>query len=184
MTAPSLRTTLLPLPELASSSRPRQRLRCSSERLSWRKTSVFGSEYALLSAGHRVAALSVRGFFHPSASGEAFGRSWEIGPYDREHGCIVVRESESLQEAGVFEMIAPGSGGVVRTASGRVFIFRSDFWKGVASFLTADGDTTIEFRYRGVFRPSAEIEIHGRTESPEELGWIILLGWCLIVAYL
>ncbi|MCX6134206.1 MAG: hypothetical protein NTU47_10385 [Ignavibacteriales bacterium] len=145
---------------------------------------MFGNDYELRSAGDCVATLTVSGFFHPAGHGKGIGGSWEMEPLARESGRIVVRADGSFREVGVFEMIFPDGGGILRTNEGQALVLRSDFWKGRAEFETPSGEPLIRFRFRGLFRPSADVEILGKGKDLRELPWILMLGWCVIVGYL
>ena len=184
MTAPSLRTYLLPLPDLTAKSVLKERSAFQVEHLRWVKTTAFRNCFELRSADRTESKLTIRGFFRPSAHSEGAEGSWEVEPLNQETGQIVIRSARSFQEAGVFDMIIPSGGGILRTTGGEAFVFRSNFWKGVAEFQTPSGESLVRFRYRGLFRPSADVEILGKGRSLRELPWILTLGWCLIVAYL
>jgi hypothetical protein len=145
---------------------------------------MFGSRYELRSAGRCLATLTVSGFFHPAGQGEGVEGSWAVDPLDRDSGTIVVRANDSLQEVGVFDMSLSSRGGILRTPGGQALVMQSNFWKGCAEFRTPAGEPLIRFRYRGFFRPSADIEILGKGKCLHELPWILMLGWCLIVGYL
>jgi len=74
-------------------------------------------------------------------------------------------------------------GGILRTPDGQALVLQSNYWKGCAEFQTPSGEPLIRFRYRGLFRPSADVEILGKGKRLRELPWILMLGWCLIVGY-
>lgn len=74
--------------------------------------------------------------------------------------------------------------GILHTSEGQVLILNSDFWKGNAEFQTPSGEPLVRLRFRGIFRPSAEVEILGNGKHLNELPWILMLGWYLIVGYL
>ncbi|MBF8297210.1 MAG: hypothetical protein HW389_3755 [Bacteroidetes bacterium] len=150
----------------------------------WVKPSMFGNEYELRSAGRCVARLTVSGFFHPAGHGEGIGGGWVVEPLERDSGKIVVRADKSFRDVGVFDMSLSDHAGILRTSEGHVLILNSDFWKGSAEFQSPTGEPLIRFRFHGLFRPSAEVEILGEGKCLRELPWILMLGWCLIVGYL
>jgi hypothetical protein len=152
--------------------------------LRWVKSGVFGNRYELQSDDRCLARLTVSGFFHPAGYGEGIGGCWEVEPLERDSGKIVVRANESFQEVGVFDMSLSSRGGILRTPDGQALVLESDYWKGRAEFQTPSGEPLIRFRYRGFFRPSADVEILGKGKCLREFPWILMLGWCLIVGYL
>jgi hypothetical protein len=152
--------------------------------LRWVKPSIFGNQYELRSANRCVATLSIRGFFRPTGHGEGIGGCWAFGPLQPEAGTIAVRSDASYGEVGVFDIGHSSDGGMLRTSDGRALVLSSDFWKGCAEFQTPLGEPLIRFHFRGLFRPSAEVEILGEGKYLGELPWILMLGWCLIVGYL
>lgn len=150
----------------------------------WVKPSMFGNEYELRLAGRCVATLTVSGFFHPAGHGEGVGGCWAVEPLQRDSGKIIVRADKSFRDVGVFDMSLSDHAGILRTSEGHVLILNSDFWKGSAEFQSPTGEPLIRFRFHGLFRPSAEVEILGEGKCLRELPWILMLGWCLIVGYL
>ncbi len=184
MATPSPRTYLLPLPDFAAKPDLKERSVSQVERLKWVKTAAFRNCYELRSRQLTHATLVIRGFFRPSGQAEGIDGSWEMEPLNRESGQIVIRSGESFQEAGIFDMTISSGGGILRTMDGQAFVFRSNFWKGEAEFQAPSGEPLIRYRYRGLFRQSADVEILGKAQSLRELPWILMLGWCLIVAYL
>jgi hypothetical protein len=184
VTVERLLTYPLPLPELAAQPIPTPRPALSVGHLRWVKPRMFGNRYELRTPDGSLATLTIKGFFRPAGSGDGIAGSWILEPMVRESGTIVVRANDSFQEVGVFEMVFPGRGGILRTTNGQVFVLRANFWKGSAEFQTPSGDPLIRFRYRGLFRPSADVEILGKGKCLRELPWVLMLGWCLIVAYL
>ncbi|TSA16962.1 hypothetical protein D4R75_12725, partial [bacterium] len=146
--------------------------------------SVFGNQYELRSADRCVATLSIGGFFRPTGQGDGIDGCWAFEPLDGGTRKIVVRADKSFRDVAVFDMSLSDHAGILRTSEGRVLILNSDFWKGNAEFQTPSGEPLIRFRFHGLFRPSAEVEILGEGKYLRELPWILMLGWCLIVGYL
>jgi hypothetical protein len=155
-----------------------------AEPLRWVKPSMFGSRYELRSASRCVARLTVGGFFHPTGHGEGIEGGWEVEPLERDSGKIVVRTNDTFREVGVFDMSFSSRGGILRTPDGQALVLQSDYWKGRAEFQTPSGEPLIRFRYRGLFRPTADVEILGKGKCLRGLPWILMLGWCLIIGYL
>jgi len=156
----------------------------SARHLRWIKPSIFGNRYELRSTDRCLATLTISGFFHPSGTSEATEGCWAVEPLERGSGKIVIRANDSFREVGVFDMSMSRGGGILRTTDGQALILQSDFWKGVAEFQTPSGEPLVRFRYRGLLRPSADVEILGKGECLRQFPWILMLGWCLIVGYL
>ena len=184
MIAERFQTYPLPLPDFPAQPVPKERPAKLAERFRWVKSSLFGSRYELRSAGRWVATLTVSGFLHPSGHGEGVEGCWAVEPLERDSGKIVIRANDTFQEVGVFDMRFSSRGGILRTSDGQALVLQSDYWKGCAEFQTPSGEPLIRFRYRGLFRPSADVEILGKGKCLRELPWILMLGWCLIVGYL
>ena|GEM_PF-1167437 len=184
MIAERLQTLPLPLPDFPAQPVLTERPAHEAGVLRWVKPSMFGNKYELRSTDRCVATLTVSGFFHPAGRGEGIEGGWTVEPLDRDSGTIVVRAEDSFQEVGVFDMRLSNRGGILRMPDGQALVLQSDYWKGRAEFQTPSGEPLIRFRYRGFFRPSADVEILGKGKCLREFPWILMLGWCLIVGYL
>jgi hypothetical protein len=152
--------------------------------LRWAKSGFLGSRYELQSADQCIATLSLRGFFQVTGFGAGFNGCWDFEPLGGGTGKIVVRADKSFRDVGVFDMSLSNHAGILRTSEGHVLILNSEFWKGLAEFQTPFGEPLIRFRYHGLFRRSADVEILDKGRCLHELPWILMLGWCLIVGYL
>ena len=152
--------------------------------LRWVKCGFFGHRYELCSSDRCIAMMTVHGFFRPRAVGTSGSENWSIDPLEAGTGKIVVRASESLREVGVFDMTFSDHGGILHLEDGRGLILNSNLWKGCAEFQSLSGNALIRYRFRGLVRPSAEVEVLGDGRQMQELSWILMLGWCLIVGYL
>lgn len=184
MIAARLQTYTLPLPDVQASAPVRDALIKRAWCMRWVKPSLFGNQYELWTDGHREATLTVNGFFHPVGCCEGIGGRWIVEPLRRDTGAIVVRSMDSYSEVGSFTMGLSAHGGILRTHDNQALILESDFWKGRAEFQTPSGEPLIRYRYRGLIRPSAEVEILDKGRHLQGLPWISMLGWCLIVGYL
>jgi hypothetical protein len=151
--------------------------------LRWVKPELLGNQYELRSSERTLGTMTIRGFYHPSATGEGADGCWTIEPLGSGTGKIVVRNSDSLCDVAVFDMSFSDHGGMLRIPDGRVLVLQSDFWKGFVEFQTPAGEPVIRFRFHGLLRPSAEMEILGEGRRMTELPWILMLGWCFIVGY-
>ena len=149
--------------------------------LSCVKTGVLNSRYEILSGDRCVAAMQLSGLFRPTVSATTEEGAWFFEPEERS---IVVRSQHPLRDLATVDLSFSDHGGILRFPDGRVLIFSSDFWKGRAEFQTPSGDPVVRFRFHGMFRPSAEIDVlEGGSKLPE-LSWLLMLGWSLIVGYL
>ncbi len=156
----------------------------ASGELRWVQPSFFRSQYELHSAGRCVATMRVRGMFRPSATGENADGSWTFEPFGPAPGKFVVRARGSYSELAIFDLGLSDHGGVLQLSDGRALFLRSDFWKGRAELQTLAGEVILRYRYHGVLRPSADVEVLGKGKQMPELSWLLMLGWCLIVGYL
>jgi hypothetical protein len=152
--------------------------------LRWIQPGFFRSQYELHSAGRRVATMRVRGLFRPSATGESADGSWTFEPVGPAPGKIIVRGRDSYRDLAAFDLGLSDHGGVLQLSDDRALFLRSDFWKGRAEFQTLAGEVILRYRYHGVLRPSADVEVLGKGKQMPELPWLLMLGWCLIVGYL
>jgi hypothetical protein len=184
MLAERTQVTPLPFPGIAEQPEGHEIAPCTSAPLRWVKSGLLGSRYELQRADECIATLSLRGFFRVTGYGEGFNGSWDIEPLDGRTGKIVVRAGKSFRDVGVFDMSLSNHAGILRTSEGQVLILNSEFWKGQAEFQSPFGEPLIRFRFRGPFRPSADVEILDKGRCLNELPWVLMLGWCLIVGYL
>ena len=152
--------------------------------LRWMQPSVLRSQYELRSAGRCVATMRIQGLFRPIATGEGADGSWTFEPVGPAPGKIIVRARDSYRDLAAFDLGLSDHGGVLQLSDGRALFLRSDFWKGRAEFQTLTGEVILRYRFHGVLRLSAEVEVLGKGKQISELPWLLMLGWCLIVGYL
>ena len=127
-----------------------------------------------------MATLHVNGIFRPTVSAENDDGAWFFEPEERS---IVVRTQDSLRELATVDLSLSDHAAILRFPDGRALVFTSDFWKGHAEFQTPAGDPVVSFRFHGLFRPSAGIEVLERGRQLPELSWLLMLGWSLVVGY-
>lgn len=152
-----------------------------SGELSCVKSGFLDNRYEIRTGDRPIAALQLSGLFRPTVSATTDDGAWFFEPVGRS---IVVRSQHPLRELATVDLSFSDHGGIVRLSDGRAFLFSSDFWKGRAEFQTPSGDPVVRFRFRGWFRPRAEIDILERGRQLPELAWFTMLGWALIVGYL
>lgn len=150
-------------------------------RLTCVKKGLLDSRYELRSGGRLLAELSLQGIVRPSASATSDDGAWFFEPEGR---AIVVRSQDRLRDVAVVDLSFSDHGGILRLPDGRTYLFFSDFWKGRAEFQTPSGQPVIRYRFRGLFRPHAEIEVLDAGKTIPELTWVVVLGWSLIVGSL
>lgn len=149
--------------------------------LSCAKTGFFNSQYEIHAGDRCIGAFRLNGLFRPTVNATTDEGAWFFEPEERS---IVVRSQHPLRDLATVDLSFSDHGGILRFPDGRAFIFSSDFWKGRAEFQTPSGDPVVRFRFHGMFRPSAEIDILEGGRKLPELPWLLMLGWSLIVGYL
>jgi hypothetical protein len=164
----------------ATQVRLQQSARFSGE-LSCVKSGFFDSRYEIRTGERCIAALQLSGLFRPTVNATTADGAWFFEPVDRS---IVVRTQHPLRDLATVDLSFSDHGGILRFPDGRTYLFSSDFWKGWAEFQTPSGDPVVRFRFHGLFRPRAEIEILEGGRAIPELSWFTMLGWSLIVGYL
>ncbi len=158
-------------------------------RLRWVQPDALRMRYELRSfipggpAGTCLATMRVRGFFHPQASGESLEGRWVFEAEGSKRRRVVVRTQSSCLKLAVFDKIL-ADGGILTLSDGTALLVHSDFRKNRAELQTPAGETLIRYRYRGLVRPSADVEIPADGYSVPGLPWLLMLGWFLIVEYL
>lgn len=145
------------------------------------KKGLLDSRYEVRSGDRFVAELSLRGILRPTASARSDDGAWFFEPEGR---AIVVRTQDRLRDLAVVDLSFSDHGGILRIPDGRTYLFLSYFWKGRAEFQTPSGQSLVRYRFRGLLRPHAKIEILDAARAIPELNWIVLLGWSLIVGSL
>jgi hypothetical protein len=151
-----------------------------SDELCCVKTGVFDSRYEIRSRDRCIATLRLSGIFRPTVSAENDDGAWFFEPEKRS---IVIRSQDSLRELATVDLSLSDHAAILRFPDGRALVFTSDFWKGHAEFQTPSGDPVVSFRFHGLFRPSAGIEVLERGRQLPELSWLLMLGWSLVVGY-
>ena len=159
---------------------PHEPARFSGE-LSCVKSGFLDSRYEIRTGKRCIAALQLSGLFRPTVNATADDKEWFFEPGERS---IFVRSLHPLRDLATVDLSFSDHGGIVRFPDGRAYLFSSDFWKGRAEFQTPSGDPVVRFRFRGLFKPRAEIEVLEIGRQLPELTWFMMLGWSLIVGYL
>lgn len=144
-------------------------------------TGFLGGRYEVRSMNRCVGMIRLRGLFRPRVLACSDEGEWIFEPSGH---WLVVRSGHSHHELATIDMSFSRHGGILRFRDGRTFIYVADFWKGRAEFQTPSGDPVMQFRFHGLLRPSAEVEIHKAGRQLSELTWLPMLGWSLIVGYL
>jgi hypothetical protein len=174
--APSLR-----LLDLASGQTCRSFSTRFEGELSCVKTGLFNSQYEIHAGDRCIGALRLSGLFRPTVNATTNDGAWFFEPGERS---VVVRSQHPLRDLATVDLSFSDHGGILRFPDGRALIFSSDFWKGRAEFQTPSGDPVVRFRFHGMFRPSAGIDVLEGGKRLPELSWLLMLGWSLIVGYL
>ena len=171
----------LPHPELLSPQAHRSTPVRFSGEFSCVKTGILDSRYEIRTRDRCIATVQLSGLFRPTVSATTGEGVWFFEPVERS---LVVRSQHPLRDVATVDLGFSDHGGILRFPDGRVLIFSSDFWRGCAEFQTPSGDPVVRFRFHGMFRPSAEIDVLEGGRKLPELSWLLMLGWSLIVGYL
>ena len=149
--------------------------------LTWSQPSAGRREYELRSGAELVAALKFRSRFGTLATAESGDACWTFKRVGFWQSRASIRACGSETDLAVFTNQTWGNGGTLEFAGGRAFKATTNFWMTNFELLTDADEVLVRFKYGGVFRRSAEVEILPAAKGISEVSLLVLFGWYLVI---
>lgn len=148
--------------------------------LKWSQPSALKREFELRSESELVATLKFRsgwGTFATAASGDGAWTFKRVGFWQSK---VSIRNSGSETDLAVFKNNTWASGGTLEFPNSRAFRATTNFWQTELAFQTESSEPLMLFKYGGLFRRSASVEISPLGQRAVELPLLVLIGWYLV----
>jgi hypothetical protein len=149
--------------------------------LKWLQPSALKREFELRSGSELVATLVFRsawGTFATAKSGEG---SWTFKRVGFWQNKASIRRPGSETDLALFKDNTWSTGGTLAFPGGRKFRATTNIWDTELAFKTESEDLLMRFKYGGVFRKSADVEITELGQASPELPLFVLFGWYLVI---
>ncbi len=153
----------------------------SGHELRWLQPSAGKMEYELRSRGEVVATLKFRGLFGTLATAESGDGCWTFKRVGFWQNRASIRACGSDTDLAVFKNNTWDGGGTLEFSDGRKFKGTTNFWMTSFEFKTETDEPLVRFKYGGVFRRSADVEISRLARGISEVSLFVLFGWYLVI---
>jgi hypothetical protein len=148
--------------------------------LRWSQPNALKRNYELRSGAERVATLEFRSSFGTFATAQSGDGTWTFKRVGFWQNRACIREAGSETDLAVFKNNTWASGGTLEFAQHR-FRATTNLWMTHFTFETESGRPLVQFKYGGVFRRSARVEISADGRPAPELPLLVLFGWYLVI---
>jgi hypothetical protein len=149
--------------------------------LQWSETSLLKAHYELTSGDIQIATLRFRSVWGTFATAQSADGCWTFKRVGFWQTRATIRPCDGEEEIATFQNNTWSGGGTLLFPDGRQYLANTNFWQTQYEFKTPTGESLIHYRNRGVFRSSAEVTILPQAKELEELPWMVMLGWYLII---
>jgi hypothetical protein len=149
--------------------------------LTWSQVGAFSLEHELRAGETLVATLKFRspwGTFATAESGDGCWTFKRVGFWQNRAG---IRACGSDVDVAVFENNTWANGGTLHFPDGRRFKATTSFWRTSFTFQTEGDEPLVHFRYGGVFRRKADVELTPAASRVPYVPLLVLFGWYLTV---
>lgn len=149
--------------------------------LKWLQPKALQEAYELRAGEELVATLKFRSAFGTLARAESGDGCWTFKRVGFWQNKATVRACEGEQDLAIFVNNTWNDGGTLAFTGGRKFKATTNAWKTRFEFYTETDQLLLRFKYQGVFRLSAEVEILPGAAAFPEMPLLVLFGWYLAV---
>ena len=152
-----------------------------SSGLRWSQPSALRMHYELRAGADLVATLRWRGMFGTLATAESGDGSFTFKRVGFFQNRATIRAAGAETDLAVFRNSTWTGGGELTFATGRKFLATTALWSQRLEFTTESEAPLVRFRYGGVFRRTADVEVEEAARELPELPLLVLFGWYLLV---
>lgn len=151
-------------------------------KLTWKETSLLGREYQLLDDNVAVATLRFPRWFRASAVAESPDGTWTFRRLGFLPRRAAVRAGDADKDLAVFKSALLPLSGTVELADGHRYQISSNFWHTGCVVKTETDQELIRYsRIWRFFRMGSTVEILPAAKDLEQLPWLVMLTWYLLV---
>ncbi len=155
--------------------------RLQGDELKWSQPRAGKKEYHLHSRGELVATLKFRSMFGTFATAETGDDCWTFKRVGFWQNKATIRVCGSDTDLAAFRNNTWDGGGTLEFADGRKFKATTNSWGTRFEFQTETNQPLVHFRYGGLFRRSAEVEITPLARDMSYVPLLLLFGWYLVI---
>jgi hypothetical protein len=149
--------------------------------LEWIQPKALQEAYELRTGDELVATLKFRSAFGTLARAECHDGCWTFKRVGFWQNKATVRACDGANDLAVFINNTWNDGGTLEFPDGRKFKATTNAWMTRLEFQTETEQPLLRFKYHGIFRLSATVEVLPEASSFAELPLLVLFGWYLAV---
>ena len=154
---------------------------CVDGSLIWVKTSWRRKDYVLQYDGEDVATFRFQRLFGSLATAQSAEGCWTFQQVGLMRRRTVVRECGDEREVAVFRNNWWTFGGTVELSTGERYRITPNFWMTALTIANEVGDPIVRHHWVRLLKSSRTVEIAPAARSLEELPWLVMLGWYLLI---
>ena len=154
-------------------------IEAAGQELRWSQSGA--TEHELHSAGGLVAVLRFRSIWGTLATAESGDGCWTFKRVGFWQNQANIRECGSGVDVATFQNNTWENGGTLQFRDGRRFRATTNFWMTRLSFQTEANEPLVCFRYAGVFRRAADVELSPAAASVPDVALLLMFGWYLAI---
>ncbi len=149
--------------------------------LQWTQPSIFRRQYELRSGDIVVARLEWVKFFAMKARAESADGHWLFDKTGIWKSTIVVRTKEDETPLMTFTENWFGKKQQVMLPHGKTLLLQSDLFAWKSTLTTSTGEPIVEMKRHSLWGNAYDVHLRRAGTSYEELPWLVLLQWYLLV---
>lgn len=149
--------------------------------LQWMQPSLLKEAYELRTGEALVATLNFRSSWGTLATAQSADGCWTFKRTGFWQNKASVRVCGMETDLAVFQNNTWSNGGTLTFSDERHFKATTNFWMTNYEFRTEADEPLVRFKYGGVFRLSAQVEILPAASGLAELPLLVLFGWYLAI---
>jgi hypothetical protein len=149
--------------------------------LTWNQPKTMKFDYELHFGGNIVATMKFPKMLSSTAVGQSGDGSWIFERKGAFNTRIIVTQTETGTQTGVFTPQPFKGGGIVQLEKGKQVLLRHNFWKSIFELTTEEGESLVQFTSHGFFRQIVDVQINRRALQYRELPWLVMLAFYIIL---
>jgi hypothetical protein len=147
--------------------------------LKWSQSGA--TAYELRSDGHLIATLRFKSMWGTLATAESGDGCWTFKRVGFWQSKASIRVCGTGIDVAAFRNNTWASGGTLEFPDGRRYRATTNFWMTRLAFQTEVDEPVVHFRYGGLFRRSADVEMSPSTSTVSDVALLVLFGWYLAI---
>jgi hypothetical protein len=152
-----------------------------SRELKWTQPGALKMHYEFHAGDDLAATLRFRSAFGTLATGESADGCWTFKRAGFFQTRVTIRVCGEETDTAVFRNNTWSGGGELELPGGRKLLATTNLWQTNFEIKTESGEALMRFQSAGLIHLSAQVEVQQQAIELEELPWMVMLGWYLIV---